>query len=138
MKRRHLLAGAAALPFSGIGVDVGASYNYGTADDPAVRAFHIWRDAWQALDSAYRHDDDEEKQDRLHDVEWAARKALAEAVATTPAGIVCQLRVALDTFGELEPDADPDDPESYDFNGWKDEFDGKLMRNLLAGAQRLA
>ena len=31
---------------------------------------------------------------------WAARAAITDAIATTPAGIACQVRFAFDAFGK--------------------------------------
>ena len=65
MKRRHLLAGAAALPFAGMAAQAGAS------DDPAVRTFQAWHDAWTAHAAwfAGRADwaDDDPEENRLHE-----------------------------------------------------------------------
>ena len=141
MKRRHLLAGAAALPFAGLAVDVKSQNIYSSAaQDPAVRAFQIWRAAWQAENDHLGSTDEWETPEaqQISAAEWEARKTLAETVATTPAGIAGQLWLALEMFGTFHPDGDRDDPESYAFNSWKDEIDGQLMRNMLAGAQRLA
>ena len=140
--RRTAPAGAAALPLAGIGADVQAVEHLADADDPAVRAFHVWRDAWLAhvawfngrADWAY---DDPEK-NRLRDAEWNAWKTLAETVATTPAGWLGQIALALDTFGDMNAGGKFGDPDSYHFGEWKDDIDGKLLKSMLIGAQRLA
>ena len=43
MNRRHLLAGAAALPVAGLVGPAAAA-----SEDPAVAAFHVWRVAWKS------------------------------------------------------------------------------------------
>ena len=146
--RRATLAGSAALPFAGLAAQVkGAnlpSFRAGNsgADDPAVRAFQVWRDAWLAHTGWFKgradwaDDDPEEK--RLHDAEWEARKTLAETVATTPAGFLGQVILALDTFGDMNVGGELWNPENYSFGEWKDDLDGKLLTSMLASAQRLA
>ena len=140
MNRRHLLAGAAAMPLAGMAADVQA-FPHLTDDDPAVRAFHAWRAAWQAdHEFVYASDDYDHDPEhiRLHDAEWEALTALAGTIATTPAGLVGQMTAALDLIGTMMAGGKLGDPDSYTFGDVKDDLDGKMLKSMLIGAQRLA
>ncbi len=71
--------------------------------------------------------------------EWQAKVDLASMVATTPEGLAGQTRMGLGMFGELEgPGADFDNPADHEFGNWRDDVDGRLYRNMLAGADGMA
>ncbi len=73
------------------------------------------------------------------DAEWQAKVDLASMIATTPAGLAGQIRMGLGMFGDLFlAGADFDNPSDYLFEGCRDDMDGRLYRNMLAGAERMA
>ena len=49
-----------------------------------------------------------------------------------------QLWLSLEIFGELAPKAAIGSREDHTFNDWRVELDGKVLRNLLTAAERLA
>jgi hypothetical protein len=99
--RRTALAGAGALPLLPVSA-------YAGTDDPAVKAYEQWRAAYDAFSRAFDRSDNQDGCPILkatHDQEFAARLALSDAVATTPAGLARQVRFAFDVFGERISDA---------------------------------
>jgi len=71
--------------------------------------------------------------------EWQARAVLASMIATTPAGLAGQLRMGLGLFGDLQWAGDDfDNPSDYLFENCIDDMDGRLYRNMLAGAEGMA
>ena len=136
MNRRRMLTAAAALPCIAAPALVLAD-----TTDPAVTAYKAWRaahDAWIAFLGA--HDDwDTPEGEALRGRQWAARLALSDSVASTPAGLLCQIRFAFSVFGEPISDAvSVEDPANFKFLGWADDHEGRFMRSLLAGAERMA
>ncbi len=54
----------------------------------------------------------------------------------TPAGLAGQLRMGLGMFADpLWEGDDFDNPSDYLFEGCRDDMDGRLYRNMLAGAE---
>ncbi len=73
------------------------------------------------------------------DAEWRAKVELASMIATTPAGLAGQLRMGLGMFADLLWEGDDfDNPPDYLFEGCRDDMDGRLYRNMLAGAEGMA
>ncbi len=111
------------------------------ADDPAVEAYRIWRAAYGAhkvfLDT---HSDWETPEgQRLHDREWAARHALSDTIAITPAGLACQVRFAFDAFGQLSSnEGSIDNPDDFHFSNWIDDLEKRLLKSMLAAAEGMA
>ena len=63
---------------------------------------------------------------------------MCNTVATTQAGLACQIRMGLGVFGEKRREGgDWDDPAEYKFANWADDLDGRLYRNMLVAAERL-
>ena len=117
MNRRQIIAGAAALPLAGIAADVQAFEHLDDAD-PALNAYQVWRDAWQALqDAYYGGEDDEAEQNRLHGLEWEALTALTGTIATTQAGVLGQMIALLDLSADMKAGGKLGDPDSYTFGG---------------------
>ncbi len=112
-----------------------------TPADPAVEAYREWRAAYDAYENSSKQPEaliDESFVEPYGDREWAARLALSDAVATTPAGLACQVRFAFGVFGSLEGDGNIDNPADFEFTGWVDDHEGRLLRSLLAGAENMA
>ncbi len=132
--RRTVLAGAVALA-------VPATLpTFATPADPAVEAYRVWRAANEA-DLAYiRSSNDWETPEgqALYDQQWNARIALADAIATTPAGLAGQVRVAFAVFGELENETYGESPDDYTFGRVADDLEGRLLRSMLSGAENMA
>jgi hypothetical protein len=130
--RRTALA-AAALPLLPVTA-------YATPADPAVEAYREWRAAYDAyvasIDSEV--DTDTPEGQVLSDREWAARLALSDAVATTPAGLACHVRFSFGVFGNLSNGGNIDNPADFEFNNiWADDHEGRLLRSMLAGAENM-
>ncbi len=115
---------------------------FATPADPAVEEYRTWRAANGAYERSF---------DRPHvpddcpiikaagDAEWQAKVDLATMIATTPAGLAGQLRMGLGMFGDLQrTDDDFKNPPDYLFENCRDDMDGRLYRNMLAGAERMA
>ena len=50
-----------------------------------------------------------------------------------------ELRAGLSMFGcRLDADTDWNNPADYRFGNCRDDMDGRLYRNMLAGAERMA
>ena len=74
----------------------------------------------------------------LSNREWVARLALSDVVATTPAGLVYQVRFAFGVFGSLARSGNIDNPADFEFNNiWADDHEGRLLRSILAGAENM-
>ncbi|MEO1471266.1 MAG: hypothetical protein AAFV86_19655, partial [Pseudomonadota bacterium] len=105
-----------------------------TSNDPALTAYQAWREADRA-----RHaycDRGEDIPEAEQDIEFEALSALADTVATTPAGLAAQVRVSFELFGDLRRHGDAENPDDYFFDGWRDEEDGRMLRTILEGAER--
>ncbi len=144
--KRNIIVGAAALPLlPALAVPVTLSLlpvsALATPADPAVRRFREWRAAYGAhkvfLDT---HDDwDALEGTASFDREWAARHALSDVVATTPAGLACQVRFAFGAFGDLSSnEGSIDNPDDFEFSGWIDDLEKRLLVSMLAGAEGMA
>jgi hypothetical protein len=131
--RRTALAASVTLPLLPVTA-------YATPADPAVEAYREWRAAYDAnaasIDSGV--DNDTPEGQVLSNREWAARLALSDAVATTPAGLAYQVRFAFGVFGSLSRGGNLDNPYDFSFTSWVDDHEGRLLRSLLAGAERMA
>ena len=131
--RRTALAASVTLPLLPVTA-------YATPADPAVEAYWTWRAAYDAnaasIDSGV--DTGTPEGQVLSDREWAARLALSDARATTPAGLACQVRFAFGVFGNLSNSGNIDNPADFEFNnGWIDDHEGRLLRSILAGAENM-
>ena len=111
--RRTALAASVTLPLLPVSA-------YATPADPAVEAYEEWRAAYGAFEGSMdRPDwpDDCPIVRGAHDREMAARRILSDAVATTPAGIACQVRFAFGAFGELSSnEGSIDNPDDFHFS----------------------
>jgi hypothetical protein len=67
----------------------------------------------------------------------AARLVLSDAVATTPAGLTCQVMFAFAVFGVLAWGRNIDNPVDFEFDIWADDHEGRLLRSMLAGAENM-
>jgi len=107
---------------------------YATTADPAVEAYWEWRAAYDVRAASIESgvDNDTPEGQVLSNREWAARLALSDARATTPAGLVCQVMFALGVFGDLTMGGSIDNPDDFEFNGWVDDHEGRLLRSMLA------
>ncbi len=106
--------------------------------DPALTAAQQWQTAFRAYNDALHCRAKEAEIRKLQRAEHAALKAACRTVATSVEGLAAQMAVALEMFGTLEVDGDPDNPEDYRFGQWSGDLDGHLARNLLAGARAIA
>jgi len=111
--------------------------------DPAVEAYRVWRaalDAWgRSMDRIPDLPDDDPAMLAAMRAEWQAKVDLASMVATTPEGLAGQIRMGLNVFGQMNRhDADFDNPADHEFGNWRDDMDGRLYRNMLAGAEGIA
>ena len=144
--RRRILAGAAAvplLPAAALAVPGSLSLlpvaSYAQPADPLLAAYAEWQamrahyeqvlDNWNDLENrlgnnapevnAYIAGPVERETDRICDLE----ASIAKMVATTPAGLVAQLRVAVRTF---------------DYRGDTDNEEARFVISALAGAENIA
>ena len=130
--RRAALAASVTLPLLPVA-------SYATPADPAVEAYRTWHEDLTALiqllgDRA----EDEPAHNAAHDREFASRLALSDTIATTPAGLVLQIQFAFAVFGEVDHDDDWFDLDKYQFHGWSEDHEGRLLRSMLAGAEGMA
>ena len=130
--RRAALAGAAARPLLPVSA-------FAVPADPAVEAYRTWLAAYDANDAFLAaHDDDQSPEGKvLCDRLWAARLALSDAVATTSAGLALQIRFAFAVFGDPGHDGDIENPDDFTFDNVADDHEGRLMRSMLTGAERM-
>ncbi len=146
--RRNIIAGAAALPLlpaTALAVPVTLPLlpvsAFATPDDPAVAAFAEWKtldrertritSVFNALEDkhgpsseqaiAYENETVAPIYVRLGVVDYR----IAEMIATTPAGLAGQARIAMELFGLDGPDG-------------RDEVEGRLLLAMLAGAEGMA
>ena len=132
MDRRTVIAGAAALPLL-----PAAALAEGA--DPVIARYREWCAALTAFNEALVGGDDTTPLAKAaDDREWAARFAISDTVATTPEGLVCQIRFAFAVFGSPRTGGDASSPDDYSFSYWVDDHDGRLLRSMLAGAERMA
>ncbi len=157
LTRRTALAGAAALPLLPAAA-LAASVSlpllpvsafakpatlpaFATPADPVVTAFAEWKalDRERTRVNAVFNDMEERHgpftpQSLAYDAETvrpvykrtdAVERRIAEMVATTPAGLATQVRIAMERLG-------------YDHGGGMEQVEGRLLRNMLAGAEGMA
>ena len=110
------------------------------ADDPVIPAYRAWSESFTAFDNVLtERTEDEAAHKAAHDRQFAARLALSDIVATTPAGLALQIRFSYSVFGEVEgPDGDWFNLNDYHFRGWAEDHEGRLLRSMLAGAEGMA
>ena len=70
--------------------------------------------------------------------ETRAADLVASTVPTTIAGLAADLAFAHYAFGETRLDSEWDNLDAYRFDNWADDRDGRLIRSMLAGAERMA
>ena len=147
--RRTIIAGAAALPLlpaTALAVPVTLPRlpvaSYAQPADPAVAAYRKWLVAHEAYERSFdppNVPDDDPIMNAAANAEWQAKVDLACMVATTPAGLAGQLFMGLGMFGDLQwAGGDFDNPSDYEFEGCRDDMDGRLYPNMLAGAKGMA
>ncbi len=147
--RRTILAGAAALPLlpaAALAVPVTLPLlpvsALATPADPAVEASRVCRAAFIAYVRSFDRPnlaDDDPIMLAAQGADWAAKVRLASVIATSPAGLAGQLRVGLGIFGDLVcSESRFEDPAAYQFDNCRDDMDGRLYRNMLAGAEGMA
>ncbi len=141
--RRTVIVGAAALPLlpaAALAVPV-ALPAFATPADPVVIAFAEWKalDRERTRVTAVFNDLEERhgpvsEPVRAYDAETVApvytrlgavEHRIAEMVATTPAGLAAQARIALERFG-------------LDGESGMEEIEGRLLRSMLDGAEGMA
>jgi len=137
--RRTALAGAAALPGAALAASV--SLPLAQPADPVVITFAEWKalDRERTRVTAVFNDLEERhgpvsEPVRAYDAETVApvytrlgavEHRIAEMVATTPAGLAAQARIALERFG-------------LDGESGMEEIEGRLLRSMLDGAEGMA
>ena len=133
--RRTALAGAAALPLL-----PAAALAVPAERDPVVEAYREWLAAYDANDAflATGKDDDTPEGQALYDRVRAARLALSDTVATTPAGLALQIRFAFAVFGDPGHDGDIENPDDFTFDDVAENQEGRLLRSMLTAAERMA
>ena len=111
-------------------------------DDPAVAAFQAWHAAFIAYERSLERPDIPDGCPIVaaaQRAEWDTMVRLASMTATTPAGLAGQLFAGLSLFGcRLDADTDFNNPADYKFENCRDDMDGRLYRNMLAGAEGMA
>ena len=132
--RRTAIAASATLPLLPVSA-------LATPADPAVEAYRVWRETYFAYERSCTENvsDDCPVMLAAQEANWQASVDLAGMVATTPAGLAGQLFMGLGMFGSLEWAGDDfNNPSDYQFGNWRDDLDGRLYRNILAGAEGMA
>ncbi|MBK0400647.1 hypothetical protein H0I76_15720 [Limibaculum sp. M0105] len=107
--------------------------------DPTIAAFRAWLEAARATNEweAQHAKSGKDMPVTLHEVQHAAMVRLASVTATTPEGLVGQILCAFDAFGYCRAGGRFDDPDAYEFDNQRDDADGALLRQILAGARGL-
>ncbi len=135
--RRNIIAGAAALPLL-----PAAALAVPVERDPVVEAYRTWRAAFIAYERSLERPDIPDGCPIVaatQGVEWETMVRLASMTATTPAGLAGQLFAGLSLFGcRLDRDTDWNNPADYQFENCRDDMDGRMYRNMLAGAENMA
>ena len=130
--RRAVIAASVTLPLLPVSA-------FATPADPAVEAYRTWHEDLTALIQVLGdRAEDEPAHNAAHDREFAARLALSDSIATTPAGLVLQIQFAFAVFGEVDHDDDWFDLYKYHVHGWPEDHEGRLPRCMLAGCGALA
>ena len=137
--RRTILAGAAALA-APVSLPLLPLASYAQPADPAIAAHREWLAAYNANEGflATGEEGDTPEGLAMFDRVWAARLALSDAVATTPAGLALQLRFAFAVFGDPGYDGDIENPDDFTFDDVAENQEGRLLRSMLAAAERMA
>ena len=109
-------------------------------DDPAVAAYREWLAAYHANDAflAAGKDDETPEGQAMYNRVCAARLALSDVVATTPAGLALQIRFTFAVFGDPGVDGDIENPDDFTFDDVAEDQEGRLLRSMLTGAERIA
>ncbi len=133
--RRTVIAGAAALPLLPT-----AALAVPVERDPVVEAYRAWLAAYDANDAflATGKDDETPEGQAMYNRVCAARLALSDVVATTPAGLALQIRFTFAVFGDPGVDGDIENPDDFTFDDVAEDQEGRLLRSMLAGAERMA
>ncbi len=120
--RRTALAASVSLPLLPVSA-------FAAPADPVIPAYRTWRAAYDANDAflATGRDDEHPEGKVLYNRVWAARLALSDAVATTPAGLACQVRFAFAVFGDPGHNGDIENPEDFTFDNWSEDHEGRLL-----------
>ncbi len=132
--RRTVLAASVTLPLLSVA-------SYATPADPAVEAYRTWRIANGAYERSFDRPhvpDDDPIMNAAGDAALAANLALCDTIATTPAGLAGQVRLAFHTFGELQLGEDWLNPDNYEVEGFGYDQGRRLRISLLAGAEGMA
>ena len=135
--RRTALAASVTLPLLPVSA-------FAQPADPAVEAYRVWRAAFAAYVASFKLPDgtscpdDDPVMNAAHQAEGRAADLLADIVPTTIAGLAAQLAFAHYAFGETSRDSDWDNLDAYRFESWADDRDGRLIRSMTAGAERMA
>ena len=108
--------------------------------DPAVEAYREWIAAYDANDAflATGKDDETPEGQAMYNRVCAARLALSDVVATTPAGLALQIRFTFAVFGDPGVDGDIENPDDFTFDDVAEDQQGRLLRSMLAAAERSA
>ncbi len=132
--RRTALAASVSLPLLPVA-------SYATPADPVVTSFSEWKALYR--ERMRVHDvfmDMEERhgtfttQSLAYQAETVApvykrtdaiERRIAEMIATTLAGLAAQVRITMERFG-------------YDNGGGMEQVEGRLLRNMLTGAEGMA
>ncbi len=142
--RRTLIAGAAAVPLLPAAalatlplLPVSA---FAQPADPVIEAYREWIAAYDANDAflATGRDDRHPEGKVLFDRVWAARFALSDTVATTPAGLALQIRFAFAVFGDPGHDGNIENLDDFTFDNIAENQEGRLLRAMLTAAERMA
>ena len=134
--RRNIIVGAATLPLLPV-----SAYATPAESDPVVVAFAEWRaldaecerlhDVYAELEERFGPvaKEAEAYRDEFFDPACDRRRAIemriSETVATTPAGLAGQVRIAMVHFG-------------YDNGFGMEQLEGRLLHSMLAGAEGMA
>ncbi len=146
--RRNVITGAVALPLlpataiaASVSLPLLPVSVFATPADPVVTAFAEWKvlDRERTRVNAVFNDLEErhgpftpqslafaaETVRPVYKRTDAVERRIAEMVATTPAGLAAQVRIAMERFG-------------YDNGSGMEQVEGRLLRNMLAGAEGMA
>ena len=146
--RRTAIAGAATLPLlPAAALAAGGRLGkfrqlslFAQPADPAVAAHRDWLAAYDANDVFLAAGKDDETPEGLamYNRVWAARLALSDVVATTPAGLALQIRFAFVMFGDLGYGGDIESLDDFTFDNVAENQEGRLLRFMLAAAENMA
>jgi len=108
--------------------------------DSAVAAYREWLAAYHANDAflATGKDDETPEGQAMYNRVCAARLALSDVVATTPAGLALQIRFTFAVFGDPGVDGDIENPDDFTFDDVAEDQQGRLLRSMLATAENMS